>query len=69
MNTQSSKPYFQIPESGPVRPAEAAAYLRVSRCTIYEWVKAGRLTIHKGGPRTSYFRAEELRRITGEVVV
>ena len=67
MQPNAPKPYFQIPETGPVRPAEAAAYLRVSRCTIYEWAKAGRLTIHKGGPRTSYFRAEELRRLTGEV--
>ena len=67
MEHNAAKPYFQIPLTGPVRPAEAAAYLRVARCTVYAWVKAGRLTLHKGGPRTSYFRAEELRRLTGEV--
>lgn len=61
------KPFFHIPETGPVRPAEAAAYLRIARCTLYEWAKQGKLTIHKGGPRTSYFQAEELRRLAGEV--
>lgn len=67
MKLNTPKPYFQIPETGPVRPAEAAAYLRIARCTLYEWAKQGKLTIHKGGARTSYLRAEELRRLTGEV--
>jgi excisionase family DNA binding protein len=67
MKPTTAKPYFQIPETGPVRPAEAAAYLRIARCTLYAWAAAGRLTIHKGGPRTSYIRAEELRRLAGEV--
>jgi excisionase family DNA binding protein len=68
MEQNKTKPFFQIPETGPVRPAEAAAYLRVSRCTIYEWAKLGKLTIHKGGARTSYLRAEELRRLAGETI-
>lgn len=65
--TRAEKPYHDIPLTGPVRPAEAAAFLRIARCTLYAWAKEGRLTIHKGGPRTSYLRAEELRRLAGEV--
>jgi excisionase family DNA binding protein len=66
MKSTATKPYVDIPKTGPVRPAEAAAYLRIARCTLYAWAKAGRLTIHNGGPRTSYLRAEELRRLAGE---
>ncbi len=66
INKSIEKTYFQIPETGPVRPAEAAAYLRINRCTLYAWVKLGKLKIYKGGPRTSYLRAEELRLLAGD---
>lgn len=66
MKTKQPKPFLAIPESGPVRPAEAAAYLRVNRCTLYEMAKRGQLKLHKVGPRITYILAQDLRRLAGE---
>jgi excisionase family DNA binding protein len=63
---KKTKQFLTIPESGPVRPAEAAAYLRINRCTLYEWAKQGRVTIHKAGPKVSYLLAQDLRKLSGE---
>src|SRR5689334_23810390 len=43
--------------------AEAAAFLGVSRVTIWRWVKAGRLPIWRLGHRTARIKREDLDRL------
>jgi excisionase family DNA binding protein len=40
--------------------AEASAYLRVGRATLYRWAREGRLRLHKIGARTTRVRRQEL---------
>jgi len=39
---------------------EAASYLKVSRSTVYRWVKEGRLSLYHLGPATSRFNRKDL---------
>jgi excisionase family DNA binding protein len=43
--------------------AEASAYLKVGRATLYRWAREGRLQLHKLGARTTRVRRSELDRI------
>jgi excisionase family DNA binding protein len=45
---------------------EAMQKLRVSRATIYRWAKAGRVTIHQLGPRSSRISREDIERLERE---
>jgi excisionase family DNA binding protein len=57
-----------VPERGkpPTSPddwmtlAEATAFLRVSRATIYRWVEQGRIVLHRFGDRTVRVRRGDL---------
>jgi excisionase family DNA binding protein len=40
--------------------AEASAYLKVGRATLYRWAREGRLQLHKLGTRTTRIRRSEL---------
>lgn len=45
---------------------EAMQRLKISRATLYRWAKAGRLTIHKLGPRSSRIKREDIERLEEE---
>ena len=40
--------------------SEAAAYLKVTRATLYRWVREGRLPLFKVGPRLSRLRFDDV---------
>ncbi|BAS27410.1 type VII toxin-antitoxin system MntA family adenylyltransferase antitoxin [Limnochorda pilosa] len=48
---------------GFVTIAEATRRLGISRATLYRWARAGRLTLHKVGPRATRVKEEEVQRL------
>jgi len=58
------KGYIQMDEWLTIK--EAMQRLKISRATLYRWAKAGRLTIHKLGPRSSRIKREDIERLEEE---
>lgn len=48
-------------------PAEVAEQLGISRNTVYDWIREGRLPAHKYGPRTIRINADDLTAFTQRV--
>jgi excisionase family DNA binding protein len=43
--------------------AEAAAYLKVTRATLYRWARQGNIQLFKFGPRLTRVRSEDVRAV------
>ncbi|TPW26001.1 helix-turn-helix transcriptional regulator [Pararhizobium mangrovi] len=57
-----------LPETGFVRLETVLAYIPVSRSTIFSWIQQGRFPQQvKLGPRTSAWRAEDIRALIDQI--